>query len=128
MGPKPMADALEALLAALYLDVLATGREAATPVQALVERRFLDTIRQARPDTLAAGDPKTSLQETAARLGLPAPLYSLLQQTGPGHAPRFTIRVTVGDQEAQAEGTTRKRAESTAAQRLLDGLRTAPSL
>ena len=120
MGAKPLADALEALLAAVYLDALAGGTDAAAQVKALVEARFLETIRAARPDTLTQRDPKTHLQETAARLGLPPPSYAQVEQAGPGHAPRFTMRAAVGDLAAQAEGLTRKRAEGEAARRLLD--------
>jgi ribonuclease-3 len=122
MGSKPLADALEALLAAVYLDAQQAGRDGAGAVQTLVEARFLDPIRSARPEALTELDPKTFLQETAARLGLPAPVYHQLGQTGPGHAPRFTVQVSVGDFGAQAEGSTRKRAEGDAARRLLDQL------
>ena len=69
-------------------------------------------------------DPKTHLQETAARLGLPAPVYTQTQLAGPGHAPRFTMEVTVGTHSAQAEGPSRKRAEGEAARRLLNLLGT----
>ncbi|GLH73186.1 ribonuclease 3 [Geothrix limicola] len=124
MGPKPLADALEALLAAVYLDAQATGSDGTARVAALVEARFLEPIRQARPESWTRSDPKTHLQETAARLGLPAPVYAQVDLAGPGHAPRFTMRVSVGSLSAQAEGPTRKRAEGEAAQRLLDQLGT----
>ena len=119
MGPKPLADALEALLAAIYLDAQASGQDAAGTVKALVEQRFLKAIQAAVPEGLTQQDPKTHLQETSARLGLPAPVYALVGQAGPGHAPRFTVRVSVGDQTAEAEGLSRKRAESDAAKSLL---------
>jgi len=119
MGPKPLADALEALLAAIYLDAQASGQDAAGTVKALVEQRFLKAIQAAVPEGLTQQDPKTHLQETAARLGLPAPVYAQVGQAGPGHAPRFTVRVSVGDQTAEAEGLSRKRAESDAAKSLL---------
>lgn len=122
MGPKPLADALEAVLAAVYLDAQAAGMEGLGPVAALVEARFLGAIRQASPEGWTRLDPKTHLQETAARLGLPAPVYAQVEQTGPDHAPRFTVRATLGDQSMEAVGSTRKRAESAAAQRLLDML------
>ena len=124
MGPKPLADALEAVLAAIYLDAQADGRNGASTVQALVEARFLETIRQAQPESWTRTDPKTHLQETAARLGLPAPGYALVDQTGPDHAPRFKVQVSVATHTAQAEGPTRKRAEGEAAQLLLDQLGT----
>ena len=120
MGPKPLADALEALLAAVYLDALASGRDGQAAALALAEGRFLEPIRQAHPDAWSRLDPKTSLQETAARLGLPTPAYTLVSQSGPGHAPLFTVRVAVGDRSADAKGPSRKRAESDAARHLLD--------
>lgn len=119
MGPKPLADALEALLAAVFLDAQAVGLDATASVRALVESRFLPAIQQTRPESLTARDPKTFLQETAARLGLPAPVYNQVAQTGPGHAPHFTVQVSVGTHAAQAEGSTRKRAERDAARQLL---------
>jgi ribonuclease-3 len=124
MGPKPLADALEALLAAVYLDAQAAGEDGSRRVQALVESRFLEPIRAARSGTWIQTDPKTHLQETAARLGLPAPVYTQVDLAGPGHAPRFTMQVAVGTLAAQAEGTTRKRAEAEAAKHLLEQLGT----
>jgi ribonuclease-3 len=84
-----------------------------------VEGRFLEPVREARQESWIQTDPKTHLQETAARLGLPAPVYTQVELTGPGHAPRFTMQVAVGSQSSQAEGSTRKRAEGDAARRLL---------
>lgn len=124
MGPKPLADALEALLAAVYLDAQAVGVEGAAQVLALVEGRFLEPIRKAQPESWTRTDPKTHLQETAARMGLPAPVYAQLELAGPGHAPRFTMQVSVGPLSAQAEGTTRKKAEGDAARLLLGQLGT----
>lgn len=120
MGHKPLADALEALLAAIYLDAQASGRDGSALVLDLVANRFLGPIQGAEMGTWQLLDPKTHLQETAARLGLPAPVYSQVAQNGPGHAPRFTVEVSVGPQSKQAEGPSRKGAEATAAQRLLD--------
>lgn len=120
MGPKPLADALEALLAAVYLDAQAGGQDGSAAAMALVEARFLEPIRSARPEAWSRLDPKTTLQEEAARLGLPAPSYEQVSQSGPGHAPLFTVRVAVGDRHVEARGSSRKRAESDAARRLLD--------
>ena len=120
MGPKPLADALEALLAAMYLDVQSIGEDGTMRVLGLVEARFLEAIRSARLESWTQTDPKTHLQETAARLGLPAPVYTQVELAGPDHAPRFTMQVSVGSHSAQAEGPTRKRAEGAAARRLLD--------
>lgn len=120
MGQKPLADALEALLAAVYLDAQATGADGSARVLSLVEARFLEPIRQAHPESWTRLDPKTHLQETAAKLGLPAPVYAQVKLAGPGHAPRFTMEVAVGERTAQAEGPTRKQAEGEAARRLLE--------
>ncbi|HLP31737.1 MAG TPA: ribonuclease III domain-containing protein [Geothrix sp.] len=124
MGQKPLADALEALLAAVYLDAQDAGTDGSARVLSLVEGRFLKAIRDAHPESWIQLDPKTHLQETAARLGLPAPVYTQTQLAGPGHAPRFTMAVTVGAHSAQAEGPSRKRAEGEAARRLLQLLGT----
>jgi ribonuclease-3 len=119
MGPKPLADALEALLAAIYLDAQSAGENGVLRLTSLIEARFLDLIRKAQAGSWTQQDPKTHLQETAARLGLPAPIYTQVDMAGPGHAPRFTMQVSVGLHAAQAEGSTRKRAEGDAARRLL---------
>ncbi|HJW42965.1 MAG TPA: ribonuclease III domain-containing protein [Geothrix sp.] len=124
MGQKPLADALEALLAAVFLDAQGVGADGSAQVLSLVERRFLEAIREAHPESWIQLDPKTHLQETAAKLGLPPPVYTQRQLAGPGHAPRFTMEVTVGTHSAQAEGPSRKRAEGEAARRLLNLLGT----
>ena len=116
MGAKPMADALEALLGAVYLD---SGEEGFPAVLALVEARFAPAIRAAHAGLWEAADPKTTLQERAASLGLPKPVYTLLSQEGPGHAPRFRMEAAVGARAASAEGLSRKAAEAAAARLLL---------
>lgn len=126
MGHKPLADAIEALLAAIYLDALGSGRDGSAVVLQLVEARFLAAIREAKAESWTLLDPKTHLQETAARLGLPAPVYAPLAQTGPGHAPRFTVQVRVGEFTAKAEGASRKGAEGAAAQQLLQQIGNRP--
>lgn len=119
---KPLADAVEALLAAVYLDAAASGKNGLTEVTRLVEQRFLDTIRSAPLGVWEAHDPKTTLQERAATQGLPHPRYELVAQSGPDHAPRFRVRVAVGDQTAEAEDRTRRGAEAQAAANLLPQL------
>ncbi|HJW08323.1 MAG TPA: ribonuclease III [Holophagaceae bacterium] len=119
LGPKPVADAVEALLAAVFLD--AGGPGGGLPeVMRLVESRFAETIQGAELGMWAKRDAKTTLQERAAKAGLPAPSYTLLRQHGPDHAPRFSVQVATGPHAAEAEGGTRKGAETEAARRLLD--------
>lgn len=107
-------DALEALLGAIYLD---GGFEA---VQAFVLPRW--TVR-ARTMQSAPKDAKTALQEWAQARSLPVPQYSLLDTTGPAHAPIFTIQVTVEGQAPETAAAPSKRAaEQAAATALLSRL------
>lgn len=119
MGLKPMADAMEALLGAVYLD---GGPQGFTAVASLVEARFGARIRAAHDGLWAQADPKTTLQERAASLGLPKPAYTLLSQAGPDHAPRFRVRAAIGTRHSEAEGGSRKGAEVEAARLLLEQL------
>jgi ribonuclease III len=105
-----LADALEALLAAVYLDA---GLD---PARAVVRRFWGDAIAaQAAPPK----DPKTALQEWAQARGLGLPGYVLASRTGPSHAPSFRMRVEIGTETAEGHGTTRRGAEQEAAARLL---------
>jgi len=110
-----LADALEAVLAAVYLDA---GWEAA---RALTLRLWGDRLRRVEPD---ARDAKTVLQEWAQAQGMPPPRYEMVDRSGPDHAPRFRIAVTLADgRAAEAEGAGTKRAiEQAAAQALLGQL------
>ncbi|MDA3934295.1 MAG: ribonuclease III [Gammaproteobacteria bacterium] len=105
-----LADALEALLAAVYLDA---GINA---VQAVVERLFQARIDQL-PDAESLKDPKTRLQELLQARGLELPQYELLDQSGPDHDRRFTIscRLSAQNQSWQAEAASRRKAEQKAA-------------
>lgn len=116
---KPISDAMEAILAAVHEDASATGRDGFGEVCRLVEARFGDVVRQAGLDSWRHQDPKTTLQEKAAALGLPAPVYALLRQSGPDHQPTFHVRVQVGDLMAEASGQAVKRAQAEAAAALL---------
>jgi ribonuclease-3 len=69
-------------------------------------------------------DPKTSLQELAAQLGLSAPTYDIID-SGPDHSKVFTATVLIdGDAVAQGEGTSKKQAEMVAAQAACSELQT----
>jgi ribonuclease III len=110
-----MADALEAVLAAVYLD------GGLTAAQDLVRRWFTPLI--SRQEGLAWQDDKTALQELAqARFKL-APTYHLLEESGPGHERFFRVELRLGDRTlAQGEGSTKKQAEQAAARRGLADL------
>jgi ribonuclease-3 len=102
-----LADTMEALIGATFLSA---GPEAATAmVLRLVEPLLADPERYG-----AAMDPKTSLQEIAARLGLLAPVYAV-DATGPDHDRRFTATVIVGELATTGSGSSKKQAEMAAA-------------
>jgi ribonuclease III len=102
-----LADTMEAVIGATYLSA---GPDAATAlVLRLVEPLLADPDRYG-----AAMDPKTSLQELAARQGLAAPVYGV-EARGPDHDRRFTASVSVGALTASGEGSSKKQAEMAAA-------------
>ena len=105
-----LADGLEALIAAIYLD---GGIDAAR--QFITAAVLPETFEGFGPGTERI-DYKTSLQDLARAQKLPLPHYELVRQTGPEHAKLFTISVTVGKHWiAQAEGSTKKSASQAAA-------------
>ncbi len=106
--PSILADTVEAIIGAVYLDA---GGDAAT---ALVLR--LVTPLLADPDRFgAAMDPKTSLQEIAARRSAPPPVYTVTE-SGPDHNKHFVATVSVGELvQATGEGSSKKQAEMAAA-------------
>jgi ribonuclease-3 len=114
-----LADAVEAVLAAVFLDAREQGEDPLATVLEILERRFLKEIRQAYEGMWKTKDGKTALQEKAAILSLTPPVYELLEQSGPDHAPLFTVRVTLGGSEARATASTLKGAQAEAARALL---------
>lgn len=103
-----LADAFEALLAALYLD---GGIDAARRV---VSHHFKPLLNSA--EALGGRDFKTDLQERARLVRGQLPCYQLKEVTGPDHDRRFTVQIFLGD-ELMGEGTgkTKKEAEQAAA-------------
>ncbi|GAA3924838.1 ribonuclease III [Microbacterium soli] len=102
-----LADTMEAVFGATYLSAGPDAAEAL--VLRLTEPLLKDPERYG-----AAMDPKTSLQELAARLGRTPPSYSVVS-SGPDHNRLFTATVTVGDLSRTGEGTSKKTAEMAAA-------------
>ncbi|OCG75307.1 ribonuclease III [Microbacterium sediminis] len=105
-----LADATEAIFGAVFLSA---GRaEALALVQRLITPLVEDPERYG-----AAVDPKTAVQELAARWGVAPPSYEVTAE-GPSHDRRFTAVITVGDHQASGQGTSKKQAEMAAALRL----------
>ncbi|MBS0518123.1 MAG: ribonuclease III [Proteobacteria bacterium] len=115
-GVKPniLADALEALLGAVFLDA---GFAAAA---ACVERLWGDRVTSA---AVAPRDAKTALQEWAQARRLPLPEYREIGREGPPHAPVFVVDVSIkGHAPARGRGGSKREAERLAATALLEGL------
>ena len=110
-----LADALEALIGAVYLDA---GIEAATT---LIERVYGDRL-QNLPSLHDLRDPKTRLQEWLQARGLELPDYELLHVSGKAHAQKFEASCTVaeGGRQTQGSGTSRRSAEQAAALAMLE--------
>ncbi len=106
-----LADAMEAVLAAVYLD---GGFDAA---RAVVLRLWGDRITAVDED---ARDPKTALQEWAQARGEPPPSYTEIGRDGPDHQPMFQIEVRLSSgPSAHATAGSKRQAEMAAAQALL---------
>ncbi|KPQ07973.1 MAG: ribonuclease III Rnc [Rhodobacteraceae bacterium HLUCCA12] len=113
-----LGDAMEAVLAAVYLD---GGLDAA---RAVILRHWGERIASAEID---ARDPKTVLQEFVQARGDPPPVYHEIAREGPPHAPVFTIEARLADGQASAASAGSKRqAEQAAARALLDMLEVRP--
>ncbi len=116
---KPQADAVEALLAAVFLDAQQAGEDGFAAVCTLINHRFREPIRKAEADSWERHDTKTTLQERAASQGLPAPIYEMVARSGPDHAPTFSVRVSVGPHRAEAAARSLKQAQAEAARAVL---------
>jgi len=109
---KTLADAIEAIIGAAYLDGGFAAAKQVFDALALTERAVEDEW---------SGNPKGELQVRAQAMKPPRhPVYELLNTAGKAHEPVFTVRVTVdGMGTATASARTHKQAESLAAAELL---------
>lgn len=114
-NPAILADACEAMIAAIYLD---GGFEAAA---AFVHRFWAPLIAAMEGPP---SDPKTTLQEWAQARGLGLPQYELVATSGPDHAPLFTVAARIaGSEAAIATASAKRAAEAGAAAALLDRIK-----
>jgi ribonuclease-3 len=108
-----LADALEALFGAVYLD------SGFTTAAELIRRVFGDKLDDL-PHADDLRDPKTRLQEWLQARGLTPPDYELVNVTGKAHQQRFEVRCSVpGHAPAPGEGRSRRSAEQKAARHML---------
>ena len=110
-----LADVLEALLGAIFLDA---GFDAAAAAVA----RILGPRMSELPAADALKDPKTRLQEVLQARGLALPVYTLTAVGGDPHAQSFTVtcEVPIFEIAAVGEGASRRRAEQLAAAKVID--------
>ena len=106
-----LADAVEALLGALYLDA---GLQAA---RAMVRREWAVLLEADLAPPVSA---KTRLQEWTLARGLGLPEYRLVSRSGPPHAPVFVAAVIAAGREAQGVGDSKRAAEQLAAEAWLN--------
>ena len=110
-----LADAMEAIIAAIYLD---GGYQAA---YAMIEHHFSDLF-----DTVDTGiqylDHKSELQEVVQFQQMPTPEYHIVGESGPDHDKTFSVQVTIGDLQALGHGKSKKSAEQDAARNALSQL------
>lgn len=108
-------DVCEALIGAMYLDA------GLAVVRSFIRKHWLPLARNVQA---APKDAKTALQEWAQGKALMLPTYTVLETSGPAHAPEFTIEVRVDapDGSATAKAASKRQAEQLAAAALLKRL------
>jgi ribonuclease III len=115
--PALLADAFEAVVAAIYLDA---GLPAAREV---LRRVLFERALEEGGERIADSDRKSALQEFLQARGQPPAEYRLAGETGPDHQKMFQIEVWVGGEcLARGEGSTKKEAEQRAARSALERL------
>ena len=113
-----LADACEALIAAIYLD---GGVEQA---RAFVVRELGSFVDELRREGVSAQDYKSALQELVQARNHPLPEYRVIGAAGPDHRKLFDVEVLLaGEPLARATGPSKKEAEQEAARLALDRLR-----
>jgi len=125
--PSLLANCLEAVVGALYLD---GGLE---PARNFIEREivtpYVDTLREELERGSSIGDHKSALQEFLQARKQGQPEYVVRAESGPDHRKRFLVEVRLAEDGskpvalARGIGSTKKKAEQEAARRAFDKLR-----
>jgi ribonuclease III len=123
-----LSDALEAVIAAMYLDAgLDKTREFI--IRWILEPE-LDRISTESASEFSLADYKSALQELLQSMGRLQPVYAIVKEEGPDHRKTFTVEARIYPQGqakpeyvARAEGATKKKAEQLAAKQALEHLR-----
>jgi ribonuclease-3 len=116
--PSILADALEAIVGAVYLD------SGFTDVQAMIGRLYAPLLADIDPSN-AAKDAKTALQEWLQRRRHPLPVYALRATRGEAHAQEFEVECRIDDLDVVCAGcgANRRAAEQDAARCVLEHLK-----
>lgn len=116
-NPSLLADTFEAVLGALYLD---QGYDA---VYDFLNEKLFPKFEVIKKNQLHR-DFKSSFQELVQAQGNPTPTYKVLSESGPDHQKEFTVGVFIDTREiAQASGSSKQKAEESAAKAALEKLR-----
>ena len=109
--PSVLSDVVEAIFGAVYLDGgFLAAKALILNLLGDVPQRVIESPK----------DPKTELQEIFQATCATAPIYTLLERTGPAHAPLFIVEVSVsGKVLARGEGSSKKEATQEAAKKAL---------
>jgi ribonuclease III len=120
--PSILADALEAVYGAVFLD---GGFEAA---QEAIDRTFAEVLGEADPSALGK-DPKTRLQEWLQGRRLPVPAYRIVTAEGEAHAQTFTAECAIAALAivTLGKGASRRAAEQAAAEAALRRVVSSPT-
>jgi ribonuclease-3 len=112
--PSLLADAFEAVLAAVFLD------GGLKPVRLFLEQEMIPMLAEYRRDPLQSLDAKTRLQELLQDRGQSLPTYRLVSTLGPPHDRRFKVSLSLGGEVlGRGSGRSKKTAEQQAAIRAL---------
>jgi len=112
--PSILANTLEAVIGALYLDsgLKDCKKLVLSLLKGDIER--IDSMESYR-------DPKTTLQEYVQKKYRERPLYEIIEESGPDHQKRFTVRLVVaGKSVAEGTGASKRGAEMEAARKALE--------
>lgn len=110
-----LADSVEAIIAAVYLD------SDIKQCETLVLNWYQSRLKAIKPG-VSQKDPKTQLQEWLQGRRLPLPTYTVLDVTGQAHNQKFTMSCEVVgfDEQSVGIGTSRRKAEQDAATKALE--------
>lgn len=112
-NPSLLADTIEAIIGALYID---QGFE---PAKEFIQVNLLERIDEFLEKPLK--DPKSRLQEFVQAKGMDAPRYKLVREEGPDHSKEFVIEVFVGEKSlGEGLGRSKSTAEQSAAEHALE--------